>query len=319
MTVAAVLVLVAAALALLIAVPQVSSAYRAGMARAYERIASGSQVLRTSLGDVEYTLAGRGTPVLVIHGSGGGFDQGELLGRLVLDEDVRRITPSRFGYLRSTHRAGAGFEEQAHAYVALLDHLGVERVAVLAFSHGGPSALLLAALHPERVSSLTLLSAGVASFEDADQRRAHLQGKALMWIYQDDFRYWVLTHALRGGFLALMGVSAEVVAALEPEQRQWVDDLLEVMQPARPRAAGAAFDHHAAMPNARIAAIRTPTLVIHARDDSLQLYRNAEYAADRIVGARLVGFERGGHLLAAVERNAIRRLVMAHLRANASP
>lgn len=73
-------------------------------------------------------------------GLGGGFAQGEFLARATLSDDLRWLTPSRFGHLRSTFHPGAPFDEQAHAYAHLLDHLGLRRV-VVAFSHGGPSAL----------------------------------------------------------------------------------------------------------------------------------------------------------------------------------
>ena len=65
------------------------------------------------------------------------------------------------------------------------------------------------------------------------------------------------------------------------------------------------------MPNERIAAIRAPTLIVHARDDTLQRFHNAEFAAAAIPGARLVPFERGGHLLMAVEQSEVRRLIDA--------
>ena len=149
--------------------------------------------------------------MLVVHGSGGGFDQGELMVHAVLSERVHWIAPSRFGYLRSTVQAGATFDEQAHAYAYLLDHLGIDRVAVVALSHGGPSALLLAALHPERLTSLTLISAGVASSSDASQQQANRQGDALTWIFQRDYRYWAITTAFRRRFLGVMGVSRDVV------------------------------------------------------------------------------------------------------------
>ena len=44
-------------------------------------------------------------------------------------------------------------------------------------------------------------------------------------------------------------------------------------------------------------------------DDTLQLYRNAEYAASAIAGARLVRFEKGEHLAIIVEQTAIRALL----------
>ena len=292
-------------------------AYQRDMDRAYARLQGRSQILASPVGDIEYSDLGAGPPVLVIHGSGGGFDQGEFLASAALGDGWRRVTPSRFGYLRSTFKPGATFDDQAHAYALLLDHLRLPRVAVVAFSHGGPSALLFAALYPERVSSLTLLSAGVASSESAEQQQAHRQGTLLMKVFQYDAVYWLVTTALQKTFLAVMGVDDAVVATLTPTQRQLARDLIDGMNPVSPRAAGAAFDNQAAMPNQRIAAVRAPTLVLHARDDTLQRIHNAEFAARTIPDARLLAFARGGHLLLAVEQATIRAQVAQHIAAHA--
>jgi pimeloyl-ACP methyl ester carboxylesterase len=233
--------------------------------------------------------------------------------RAVLNDQVHWIAPSRFGYLRSTFHEGATFDEQAHAYAYLLDRLGIDRVAVVALSHGGPSALLLAALHPDRVSSLTLISAGVASSSDASQQQANRQGAALTWVFQRDYRYWAITTAFRQRFLGIMGVSDDVIDRLTPEQQRLAGEVITFMNPVSLRAAGVRFDNQAALPNQRIATIQAPTLIVHARDDTLQQYRNAEFAAATIPGARLVGFDRGGHLLLAVEQEAIRSLVGTHI------
>lgn len=200
-------------------------------------------------------------------------------------------------------------DDQADAYACLLDHLGIETAAVVALSHGGPSALLLAVRHPERVSSLTLVSAGVASSADPAQAQANRQGDALTKIFQQDFRYWAVTKAFRKRFLEIMGADDAVIEGLTPEQRELVDQVIDFMNPVSQRSAGAAFDNQAAMPDERIAAIRAPTLILHARDDTLQLFRNAEYAAATIPGARLVAFDHGGHLLMVVERSTLRALV----------
>jgi 2-hydroxy-6-oxonona-2,4-dienedioate hydrolase len=156
------------ALLLCVGAGLVALAFQRDMRHAYERIGARGQVIASPFGDIEFVEGGRhgaSVAVLMVHGSGGGWDQGELLARAALGDDtpLRWIAPSRFGYLRSTFKRGATFDDQAHAYAHLLDHLGVERVAVVALSHGGPSALLFAALHPERVSSLTLVSAGVTA------------------------------------------------------------------------------------------------------------------------------------------------------------
>ncbi len=290
-----------------------TATYLRDMRRAYARIEGHSKLLKSPYGDIEYTDGGMGPAVLVVHGSGGGYDQGELIARTVLSERFHWITPSRFGYLRSTFNPGATFDDQANAFDWLLDQLHIERAAVVALSHGGPSALLLAALHPARVSSLTLISAGVASGEGAAQQQANAQGDALMRIYQQDVRYWAMTKILRRQFFALMGVSDDVLARLTPEQKQLANELIDLMNPVSRRAAGARFDNAAAMPNARIEAVKAPTLILHAKDDTLQPFRNAEYAANHIPHAHLVSYDHGGHLLLAVEQPAIRALVQEHI------
>lgn len=67
------------------------------------------------------------------------------------------------------------------------------------------------------------------------------------------------------------------------------------------------------MPGERIAAIRAPTLIFHATDDTLQLYHNAQFAASTIPGAKLVSFQKGGHLLLAVEQPTIQRQAQKHI------
>jgi pimeloyl-ACP methyl ester carboxylesterase len=294
-----------------------AAVYVHDIGRAYARVAGRSELIATPDGNIEFTHGGSGPAVLVIHGSGGGYDQGELIAGAVVGDDFHWIAPSRFGYLRSTVREGATFDDQAHAYVQLLDHLGIGKVAVVALSHGGPSALLFALLHPDRVSSLTLISCGVASSSDPVQAQANRKGDLLTTIFRHDPLYWAISKVLQGPLTTLMGADSELIAGLAPERVRLVEQVIDYMNPVAPRSAGVAFDNKAAMPNHRIGGIGAPTLVIHARDDTLQLYRNAEFAAATIPAARLSRFERGGHLLIAVEQPAIRALVRGFIVAHA--
>lgn len=280
---------------------------------AYARIQGRSSIIHSPYGDIEFTQGGSGPPVLVIHGSGGGFDQGELIAEAVLGDDVHWVAPSRFGYLRSTFHEGATFDDQAHAYASLLDTLGIPKAAVVTMSHGGPSALLFAALYPERVSSLTLLSAGVAASSAVNQSDANRKGEMLVRVFKSDLLYWSATTLFRTQFMGLMGADDAVIASLTPAQRQLATHIINYMNPASPRAAGAAFDNTAALPNERIAAIQAPTLVVHAKDDGLQLFHNAEFAATTIPGARLLSYDRGGHLLIVTEQASIRDAVRHHI------
>jgi len=303
----------AIALTLLALLAWAVTAYLRDMHAAYARIGAKGTVIASPYGDIEYTQGGAGPPVLVIHGSGGGYDQGELMVRAVLGEQFHWIAPSRFGYLRSTFHAGASFDDQAHAYAHLLDRLGIDKVAVVALSHGGPSALLFAALHPRRVSSLTLISAGVASSSDPKQAQANQKGDMLTLIFRHDALYWIVSKLLRKQLLALMGANQAVSAGLTPAQRDIADQVIDHMNPVAPRSAGVAFDNQAAMPNERIAAIQAPTLIFHATDDTLQLVRNAEFASAHIAGAKLVRFQAGGHLLLCVEHATLGAMLRQHI------
>ena len=304
--------------ALIVAVVLILAAYLWDTMRAYERVRGKSTVIPSAYGDIEYTEGGTGPHVLVIHGSGGGYDQGELIVQSFLSKHFHWIAPSRFGYLRSTFHGGATFDDQARAYAALLDHLGVESVAVVALSHGGPSALVFAVLYPKRVSSLCLVSAGVVLASTGDQGQANQKGNALTTIYRHDWLYWGMTRLLKKKFMKLMGATDAVIVELTPGQRDLADRIIEEMNPVSPRSAGVVFDNRATLPGDRIAAIRAPTLICHAADDTLQPYHNAESAAATIPGARLVRFERGGHLLMAVEQATICAAVQKHILAHAS-
>lgn len=298
---------------LFIAVVFASAAYFLDMHRSYERVTNKGNVIPSLFGDIEFTEGGSGPAVLVIHGSGGGYDQGELIAQAVLGDQFHWITPSRFGYLRSDMREGATWDDQAHAYAYLLDHMGIEKVAVVAMSHGGPSALLFSALHPEKVSSLTLVSCGVASSATQNQAQANEKGDMLTTIFRHDPLYWSISKLFKTQLMSLMGADDAVIASLTPDQRELFEHFIDYMNPVSLRAAGAAFDNQAMLPGERIAAIVAPTLIFHATDDLLQLYHNAEFAAATIPNAKLVRFESGGHFLIGVEQPSIRTAVRNHI------
>jgi 2-hydroxy-6-oxonona-2,4-dienedioate hydrolase len=287
--------------------------HRSDINAARERVQGKSTVISSPYGDIEYREGGVGPDVLIVHGAGGGFDQGELLVEVVLDEHFHWIVPSRFGYLRSTFNERATYDDQAHAYAWLLDRLGIERVAVFALSAGGSSALLFTLLYPQRVSSLTLLSAEVTGVVTQDQAQADQKGKMLARIFQSDFLYWSLTKLFKKQLMDVMGVNDRVVAGLSAEQWDLADRFIDYMNPVSLRSAGAVFDNVSARPGDRIAAIKAPTLIIHAEDDTLVLYDNAAFAAATIPGARLLRFERGGHIVGIIEQESVREAVQRHI------
>jgi len=94
----AALILVALVIAVLTGVSYAT--YQRDIQQARERVSKGSQLVQTPCGPVEFAVAGDGPPVLVVHGAGGGFDQGLNIGKSLADGGLRVIAMSRFGYLR---------------------------------------------------------------------------------------------------------------------------------------------------------------------------------------------------------------------------
>src|SRR5215217_1012590 len=103
------------------------SRFRADTQPNRERLLSESDVFTTEgFGDIEYAVQGEGSPMLLAHGAGGGYDQGLLISENYIGDGHRLIAPSRFGYLRSSIPEEGSPAAQADAYAALLDALGIE-------------------------------------------------------------------------------------------------------------------------------------------------------------------------------------------------
>jgi pimeloyl-ACP methyl ester carboxylesterase len=112
--------------------------FRADVQPNRERLLRGSDIVTTEeFGDIEYAVQGKGPPVLAVHGAGGGYDQDLFIGEHYVGDGHRFIAPWRFGYVRSSIPDTGSPAAQAGAYVALLDYLDIEQVAVVAFSDGG--------------------------------------------------------------------------------------------------------------------------------------------------------------------------------------
>jgi pimeloyl-ACP methyl ester carboxylesterase len=132
--------------------------YRREQAEAQSRLdAVDREILSTHLGAVEYAVRGAGAPVLVSHGIFQGCD-GALLSVRELTPNRRVIAVSRFGDLGSDLPSAATPADQAEAFVAVLDHLGLAKTDVLGVSAGATAALQFAFRHPTRVKHLVIIS-----------------------------------------------------------------------------------------------------------------------------------------------------------------
>ncbi len=116
------------------------------------------KIVDTALGIIEYAEFGKGFPVIVIHGTLGGYDYSTLLAQAVGQEDYRYIFISRPGYLGTPLSSGELPFEQAGLVVALLDRLNITKVGILAISSGCSCAIEFALVYPHRCCGLILVA-----------------------------------------------------------------------------------------------------------------------------------------------------------------
>lgn len=286
--------------------------YREDMTQARRRVSRGGKIIGTACGPIEYTEFGDGPPMLMVHGAGGGYDQGEYFAKL-LGGSYRWIAPSRFGFLGTPVSVDADSSMQANAYASLLDALGINEVGVVGVSMGGPSSLLFAQQYPHRTKSLVLISAASHAIPPRPPLLA-----TLFDIFLSDFVFWSMVRLSPQGLLAALGVPSEVQRQLSDDETAQLHAFLESIIPMGARRKGQNLEQHMSEYDAeQIRTIQAPTLILHACDDTLVGFEQAEFAARKIPQARLLPMQKGGHLALMLKSNSeareqIRKFLKEH-------
>ena len=268
--------------------------YRSDISAAQERVMSGSQVIETRCGPIEYAAMGEGPPVLVVHGAGGGYDQGLWVARDSLGEGFRLIVPSRFGYLRTPLPQDASPAAQADAHACLLDALNISKVAVMGISAGASSSMQFALRYPERTSSLVLIVPGTYAPNPVKSPSPAPLPFILSMMFKSDYPLWVAMKVYPSSVLLPMGMPPAIQARLTDAQK---DELMESLLPFSPRIDGMVNEAKIALIRYPLENITAATLIISAADDPWKTFDAAKYTAENIPGAKFIGFESGGHLL----------------------
>jgi len=269
---------------------------------ARERVSIGSQIVQTPCGPIEYASAGDGKPVLVVHGAGGGYDQGLDFAKTLVGGGFRVIAMSRFGYLRTPLPGDASAAAQADAHICLLDALGIQRAAVIGASAGAPSSMQFALRHPQRCTALVLLvpaayvprPAGGPSMQ-TPAGTAFLFDTAL----KSDFLFWAARQLAPQTIARAILATPPAVLELAPaDERERITQVLDHILPISPRRLGLVNDAAviSSLPRYDLERIAVPTLVMSSADDLFGTFDTARYTAEHIPRARFVGYPSGGHL-----------------------
>ncbi|MGH2864483.1 MAG: adenylate/guanylate cyclase domain-containing protein [Solirubrobacteraceae bacterium] len=175
-------------------------------------------------------------------------------------------------------------EERVADMEAVLDAAGSERAVLFGISEGGPTSVLLAAMRPQRVTSMMLYGTFAAwptaapetfsakTLEHADLLRYQLSEMVENW----------------GDAPSMMQIFAPSVTFNESQKRGWGMFLRASASPRMVRA----LIEVAVQIDIRdvLASVRVPTLVLHVDGDRVVPVEAGEQLADGIPGARMVTF-----------------------------
>jgi pimeloyl-ACP methyl ester carboxylesterase len=288
----------------------VSASYGRDISKARSRIAAGSQIAQTACGPIEYAEAGSGPTVLVVHGAGGGYDQGLDLGFDLAKNGFHVIAVSRFGYLRTPLPADGSAAAQADAHACLLDALNVRTVAVFGASAGAPSTMQFALRHPERTRAMVLVvpAAFVPRPGGAPSVKPVKMNFLLNAAFGSDFLFWAATKVARPTLIrSILGTPTSDVEAASPEERVRVEMVLDHILPISPRRDGLVNDAAviSSLPRYDLEKISVPTLAISVENDGYGTYDGARYTAANVQGAKFIGYPTGGHILVGHSREML--------------
>jgi pimeloyl-ACP methyl ester carboxylesterase len=200
-------------------------------------------------------------PLVCLHGSPGSARNFERLGPPLAAAGRHVWSIDLPGFGRSAGPVG-GYSILAHAraVLAVLDGLGIERAHLIGWSMGGGVALHVADLAPRRVASLALVaSIGVQETEGSGS-----------WAFEH-LKYLLLRGLLVGAERLLPHFGA--LSALRHEGRAFALNFWESDQ--RPL-------------RGILAALETPTLILHGREDVLVPLRAAQVSHELVRSSRLV-------------------------------
>lgn len=259
----------------------------------------------TELGPVELVdSGGEGMPVLFVHGTPGGCDQGALMGRFLADRGARVIAPSRPGYLGTPLDDGRRTAaDQAALHAAVMTSLGVDRFALACWSGGGPSSYRLAADHPERITSIVAIAALSGRYEFAHpSEETALFGRPGAWLLRQMARH--APHTTVKSLVTEEGelpkdAAKELVDAIwsDEDTRRWVLDWAGTVSGDR----RAGFDNDRAQfadLELALGDVSAPVLLVHADTDSDVPVEHSLRAAEELRTAELVRIHDGTHISA---------------------
>lgn len=248
--------------------------------------------------EIYYETHGRGVPVLLVPGLGGvGSYWAPNIPAFAKRFQV--VIHDHRGTGQSTRsRIRYSVDQMTDDLIAVMDHLGIKKAHLVGHSTGGAIGQTMAAVHPDRLLSLVIYAS---------------------WTKSDP--YFRRIFEARRALLTEVGVSAYIRSTpvfLYPDW--WVNQNITLLEEREkitipnfpgPEIGASRVDAIIDFDRtADLGKIKTPTMVICAKDDILTPPYFSRELARLIQGAKLVELERGGHCASETNTQAFDKAVL---------
>ena len=270
------------------------------------------RMIATPQGPIEVAHAGQGPAVLMIHGIPGSWRQIVPLAEDLASE-FKVVLISRPGYGNTPLSTGKSAAEQADAYASVTEALGIDRIAVIGVSGGGPSAAAFAERHSSRTSSLILACALTAHLLTVPKQMRLI----LSVPFLGEITSLLTRRVARRRLKDPMAVAQAIRKNLTEDEKSRLDEDSQIAADlvrfalshldAPPGITG--YRNDIAQIN-RVRATRIPefttaacpTLILHGSSDETVPLEHPRFYATAIPGAELVVYEKAGHLFLFTRR-----------------
>jgi pimeloyl-ACP methyl ester carboxylesterase len=274
--------------------------FASDMRKARERLdAVPRSTVATRFGTIEWAEAGDGPPVLMLHGTGGGSDQGLLFCARLVAAGWRVIAPSRFGYLGTDFPDDPSAANQADALAEFIDTIGIARLPVLGGSAGAMPAIEFAIRYPKRTAALVAIVPAAFAPGRPPVRPSAVGAAVMRYALKSDVLFWAgITMAEDTMIATLLATDPALVRAAHPDEQARARAILHAILPISLRTRGLLNDGYLAADPApqALERIQAPTLAISLEDDRFETLAAARHIAAGVAGARLITYPTGGHI-----------------------
>ncbi len=255
------------------------------------------EITNTELGQIEYSIRGKGIPVVFFHGGHSNckeilFQNGWDLSKYMI------ITPSRPGYGNTPLNNNSTPRKTAELTKDLLDKLEINKAIVVGISAGGLSAIAFAEQFPTKTCNLILISAVTKKWLNENDD-LYKRGMKIFSPKMEKFS-WTLFRTFFRIFPKLMSKTLFDELSTKANQEITKTEIEQIKEMTFKQASGSGFinDLNQNIENGIIKKVECPTLILHSENDKSVPIEMAFYADKEIENSILKTFDnKWGHLL----------------------